>query len=771
MAGRGELGDEGTPCPLFWLALASAAGIGLARLTDVCPLAWLALFVSAGTGAWWGGEKFRAASLGLLVVSVSALWFQARALSLPENHLARLAGEEASEAHLRLEVMEDPVLRQEEGRVVRRDFRARIVAVESPSGWKDSDGRVICKVEDGESEVPAYGDTLEGRGYLSMPDSPDNPGQFDYASWLRSQGILHEFQLKDGDWTVVERGGGWWIKRWSVDFKHHMGRVLAIGLENRPEATGLMSAMLFGFRDGVAEPVEEAFRVTGTMHLFAVSGQNVGIILGMLVLVLRSVGLIRWRWSWLVLPMVLLFCLSTGMQPSAFRAFVMAALVSVGWSLYRPVGLFNLLGAAALFMFVWDPRMLFDLGFQLSFFVLLGIALGSPPLLRLWIRWGEPDPWIPRRLLPWWRLQAEKAWRSVGMVVSVSAAAWLASLPHGLWNFHLFAPIALLANIVVVPLAGAVLALSAVSVVLGSLWSQLALVVNLFNAWILQAMVMIIGTLAAWPGGHAFVGLPWNQPPEGTVRFTVLHDRQASPVVVQMDDRSFLVDPGPPSSWDYVVNPFRRWQGIDAWDAVVLGNGGARRMGSAASLLDRMEVSSWIDSGWRSKSSTQHAWLNRMKEQGKAKTFWRAGDRFEWPGGWKVEVLWPGRDMPWERLEDRGLVFLVSGDKGSVLFAGDISAEVERALLDRGVVLRADVLLQGEHSGSPNLSNDWLEAVCPRVLVRPGRGYQPDRSLDTVFWDDVRRLGIQVHRQDFTGAVTLDFGPEGLKVVPFRKDP
>jgi len=767
MAGRGEYGDEGTPCPLFWLALASAAGIGLARMTGVCPLAWLVLFACAGTGAWWGGEKFRAVSLGLLVVSVSALWFQARALSLPENHLARLAGDEPSEAHLRLEVIEDPVVRQEEGRTVRRDFQARVIAVEDSTGWRESGGWVICKVEEGASGIPAYGDTLEGRGYLSKPGPRENPGQFDYGAWLRGRGILHEFQLKEGDWKTASRGGGWWIKRRAVDFKHHMGRVLSIGLENRPEATGLMSAMLFGFRDGVAEPVEEAFRVTGTMHLFAVSGQNVGIILGMLVLVLRSVGLIRWRWSWLVLPMVLLFCLSTGMQPSAFRAFVMAALVSVGWSLYRPVGLFNLLGAAALFMFVWDPRMLFDLGFQLSFIVLLGIALGSPPLLRLWIRWGEPDPWIPRRLLPWWRLQTEKAWRTVGVVVSVSAAAWVASLPHGLWFFHLFAPVALLANIVVVPLAGAVLALSAVSVVLGSFWSQLALVVNLFNAWILQAMVMIIGTMAAWPGGHAFVGLPWNQPPSGTARFTVLHDRQASPVVVQMDNRSFLVDPGPQAAWDYVVNPFRRWQGIDAWDGVVLGNGGARRMGSATTLLDRMDVSSWMDSGWRSKSSAQHTWLGRMEEKGKAKTFWRAGDRFEWPGGWKVEVLWPGVEMPWERLEDRGLVFLVSGDKGSVLFAGDISAEVERALLDRGVVPRAEVLLQGEHSGSPNLSTTWLEAVHPRVLVRPGRGYQPDRSLDTVFWDDARRLGIQVHRQDFTGAVTLDFGPEGLKVVPF----
>ncbi|MDX6767215.1 MAG: ComEC/Rec2 family competence protein [Candidatus Methylacidiphilales bacterium] len=770
MADEHDVGDRGVPCPLFWMALASAAGILLGHIKAVPPIAWVVFFLPAAGLAWVAGKRWRVVALWMAVGAASALWFQARALSLPPAHLFHQVGLTPTEARLRIEVAEDPVERRARGGgdSTRWEFRARVVGINQSGQWRETDGWVQVRFENPSDPDPAYGDVIEGSGYLAPPRVTMNPGQFDYAAWLRSRGVLYQFYLHGPDAVAVEHGRGSWLLHRAVAFKRHMRRLLNLGLEDRPEPAGLLSAMLFGYRDGMAEPVEEAFRVTGTMHLFAVSGQNVGIILGMLVLVLRTAGLIRWRWSWLVLPLLLLFCLSTGMQPSAFRAFVMAGLVSVGWALYRPVGLFNILGAAALFMFVWDPRILTDLGFQLSFVVLLGLSLLAPPLLRCWVRWGAPDPWIPRRLLPAWRLRVESAWRAVGTVVAVSLAAWLASLPHSIGCFHLFAPVALLANILVVPLAGVVLVLGSVSVAVGSVWGALALLPNLCSARILEFMASAITFLAGVPGGHGFVVLPWDRPPAGAVVMTVLHDGPAAPVVVQAEGRALLLDPGPERTWEYLVDSFRRWQGINEWEAVVLGHGGARRMGSATQILAGVPVREWVDSGWRSRSGVQHRWLAALQEQGKGKRFWRRGDRFSWPGGWTIEVLWPGSEMDLERLEDRGLVFRASGPGGAVLFAGDISAEVERRLLAAGAGLRADVLLQGEHSAGLNLSSAWLEAVRPSVLIRPGRGYQPDHSLDDHFWRDVERLGVRVLQQDDCGAVELRFRPEGLETVPFR---
>jgi competence protein ComEC len=671
---------------------------------------------------------------------------------------------------MRVEVEEDPVVR-EGARGVRREFRASVKAWQEDSGaWVPVQGRVLVRLEGTEPNV-AYGDTLEVEGFAARPEPPANPGQFDYAGWLEGQGIRHVVQVAEGRTMVVERGGGWAVVRWSVAFRHYMQRTLRLGLEEDSmdqEASALMAGMLFGFRDGISEPLKHAFRVTGTMHLFAVSGQNVGIILAMLLLVLQMAGVIRWRWGWLMLPMVLVFCLSTGMEASAFRAFVMAGLATLGWALYRPVGLFNILGAAALVMWVWDPTLALDLGFQLSFCVVMGIGWLAGPLTEAARPWGAPDPWIPQRLVPWWRRQVFALWTLWCGLAAVSVAAWVASLPLTLWHFHLFSPVALLANVIIVPLATVVLVLSALSVTLGALWEGFAAAANGLSALVLRLVIVVVGQLAALPGGHWYVGRPGSGPEGDAVRLTVLHHGQAAPGVVEWQGRAWLLDPGPEAAWRYVTDPFRMFRGIDRWEGVVLSHGGTRRLGSARLVLEEMSVGWWAESGWRSRSRAQHVWLEAMALAQVPKQFWRRGDRLEWAPPIQVEVLHPGREEPGVRLEDRGLVLRMVMHGQRVLWAGDISQETEAELLASGQDVRAEVLVQGEHPVDPGPGRAWLEAVQPRFIIRPGRGYQPDRGLTPEFWADVERLGIRVLRQDRHGAVILDCLPAEVRVRGFR---
>jgi beta-lactamase superfamily II metal-dependent hydrolase len=115
------------------------------------------------------------------------------------------------------------------------------------------------------------------------------------------------------------------------------------------------------------------------------------------------------------------------------------------------------------------------------------------------------------------------------------------------------------------------------------------------------------------------------------------------------------------------------------------------------------------------------------------------------------------------------LVLRLECGAGTVLWAGDAGSSVERALLAIAPGLRADVLVQGEHSAETNLTPEWLAAVRPRVLIRPGRGYQPDKSLSPDFWETARGLEIEVLRLDHTGAVTVDFLPQGPQVRTFLR--
>ena len=124
-----------------------------------------------------------------------------------------------------------------------------------------------------------------------------------------------------------------------------MLKATSLGLQDDPEAAGLIAAMLFGYRDGVGEELRESFRATGTLHLFAVSGQNLAVVAGLLLWILALTGAVKWRWAWATLPVVFLFCLATGMEASAARAFVMTGVLYLGWMMGRPMDPANWLGS------------------------------------------------------------------------------------------------------------------------------------------------------------------------------------------------------------------------------------------------------------------------------------------------------------------------------------------------------------------------------------------------------------------------------------------
>ena len=94
--------------------------------------------------------------------------------------------------------------------------------------------------------------------------------------------------------------------------------------------------MLIGYREEIPADIEQDFRVTGTLHVFAISGQNIAEMAVVAIILLQLCGLVRWRWAWLLAPVVLIYCLLAGSPASAVRATVMALAVLAAWRLGRP---------------------------------------------------------------------------------------------------------------------------------------------------------------------------------------------------------------------------------------------------------------------------------------------------------------------------------------------------------------------------------------------------------------------------------------------------
>src|SRR5260370_36787618 len=122
-----------------------------------------------------------------------------------------------------------------------------------------------------------------------------------------------------------------------------------------------------------------------------------------------------------------------------------------GWSLKRPSNLLNSLATAAFIILVWDPQQLFQASFQLSFFVVLSLALFTPALERVRRRLFQRDPLVPADLRPRRQRSVDPALRHVTAILVTSLSARLGCLPLAAFYFHFFTPVSLLAHLIVLP--------------------------------------------------------------------------------------------------------------------------------------------------------------------------------------------------------------------------------------------------------------------------------------------------------------------------------
>src|SRR5262245_4218257 len=173
------------------------------------------------------------------------------------------------------------------------------------------------------------------------------------------------------------------------------------------------------------------------MHVFAISGLHIALIAGLLVTLLRVFRLPRGWCGFVVLPIIWCYTGVTGWQASAIRSTIMMSVILAGWCLKRPSDLLNSLAGAAVLILVWDPQQLFQASFQLSFCVVLSLALFSPLLDALRARLLAPDPLLPKELLPAWRRWLRGPLDLVTGGFMVSLAAWLGSIPLIAYYFHL----------------------------------------------------------------------------------------------------------------------------------------------------------------------------------------------------------------------------------------------------------------------------------------------------------------------------------------------
>jgi ComEC/Rec2-related protein len=263
--------------------------------------------------------------------------------------------------------------------------------------------------------------------------------------------------------------------------------------------------LLLDWKAPLTDSVEEPFLRAGTYHIFAVDGLRIGLLAAIGLGLLRLLQLPRALCGALVLPALWFYAGLTGWPASAVRAAIMASVVILGWACRRPMDLINSLFAAAIVILLWDPAQLFQPGFQLSFLVVLCIGIVILPqgakALRGWLFQG--DPFLPETMQTRWPDWLYATTSYAVDVFAMSLAAWIASIPLAAYYFHLFTPVSVPANCVVVP-ATALALMSGMGSLLTGAW--LPGLAGLFNnaTWALMKFIIwFSGWAAQWPAGNS----------------------------------------------------------------------------------------------------------------------------------------------------------------------------------------------------------------------------------------------------------------------------
>ncbi|MDR7300957.1 DNA internalization-related competence protein ComEC/Rec2 [Haloactinomyces albus] len=567
-----------------------------------------------------------------------------------------------------------------------------------------------------------------------------------------------------------------------------------------PAATGLLSGLVVGDTSGLPQEVVHEFDTAGLSHLTAVSGANLAIVCGAVLLLLRLV-----RAGPVVSALgagagMLGFVVLAGTEPSVLRAAAMGTITLLALVLGRNRSALPALSAGVIVLLLFSPGLATSAGFALS------VAATAALIV----------------LAPGWSAALHARGVPVGMAeaLAVPTAAHVATAPLVAALSGEISMVAILANLLVGPVVAPATVFGVAATVIAPLWDRGAELCVWLAApelkWVLAVAdhaSAVPGATVEWPsgvsGGLALAGLAavlliglrstrvrwslavlllmlgvvlvppriispaWPAPGWDLVACDV---GQGDSLVLAtgVPGEAVVVDTGPVPG---VTDACLRRLGVERIPLVVLTHLHADHIGGLSGVLDGRAVGAVALGGLREPAWAMEKVRREVRAAGASLVPLSAGHRLRWPA-LQLEVLAPAealaRTASEERANDLSLVLRATTRTTRILLTGDIELRSQSRLLASDRDLRADVL-KVPHHGSRYTIPRFLRAVQPRLaLISVGHGNDYGHPSPLIV-GTLKRGGTRVLRTDRQGDIAVLTGPDGLRTVsrgdPLRPEP
>lgn len=691
--------------------------------------------------------------------------------ALPVHHLARLIPEK-QDASLTGKLIKKPVFKNEKTYLILEADSILLPSAQTPLA---TTGRVTLTVN-----APLLKGLVPGQEYLvrarlSLPEKLATPGVFDYAGYLAAEEIMVKgwvanpifiqpiTPLADShfswDWYFLER------------FRQQFAEFLYANLTL--ENAGLYQALLIGDSSGLSPEVSEMYRATGIMHILAISGSH------LVVVALLTTVFFRFlvsRSSWLLLrlpankialalafPVLFFYTGFAGFQPPVVRALIMTGVFMVAILLDRQWSSLNNLALAAFCILLANPLSIHTASFQLSFAATAAIILVMPQLAAWRSQNDSRTPW-----------QKLRYFLISGLVISF--AAFLATAPLALYHFNRISLVGPITTLLVTPfLCFWTLPLGLLAILIQPFAPMAAVFFLNIGAFGIQ----ISHALTAFLAGLPFSSLWLSTPPIPVLIFScglcilILRARRLLPVlamlvgftlllsgylplpkweanstrvsflsvgngsatvVEQPGHGVILIDGGGSSTGFFnvgerVIAPFLWNRQHRRVEQMILTHAHADHFNGLPWILKRFQPKVL----WLSEINAQEpgfaALLHEAAKAGCQVRVARAGEVLATGNkGFALTclvnlALIEGKDQGGGGKADQnnpnnnGLILRLDNGEHAFLFPGDLERNYEEYVLERGGLLKADVLLMPHHGLGSSGSPRFMEAVKPRYYV------------------------------------------------------
>lgn len=665
----------------------------------------------------------------------------------------------------------------------------------------------LCKLRSDKDELNKFynsiqpGYIIELKGRYSKGRGKRNPGEFDYNNYLKSVGITGIITIDSlSDINLVDNKTNL-LTNTVFQIRKYIDK--QIRTYHTQKTAALLRGLILADRKEIDTDTKVQFINSGVIHVLAVSGLHVGFIaLIFLVLLGRFNIYVR---SVITIIGLIFFMFLTGIPSSVFRATIMAVVIIVAYLTNRSTNIFNSLSLGALIILIINPSEIYFPGFQLSFSAVLSIGIIYPIISKAVYRFKIKS----------------KAIKYLLLFVSVSIAAQIGTLPFTLIYFGKLSLIAPIANLIVIPAIGLIIALAVTTLSISWLLPSIASIYAVTTDFITNVIFSVIHFIGELDFSYTsihnfsvfdtiifylFITLLIYFVQQFKNKFAIsllliltfsdififakldneklLPENQLSVMMIDVgqgdaflmkfpDNKTALIDAGEATFYfdngERVILPLLDYLGIDKIDYGFVSHIDLDHYGGFISLITNDKIKKVFKPSLDSSLQKDIRFEDFLKLKNIPFRYYNS--QILKLGNYRLYFLSNIETNTHYNLSSNdksGILKLVYG-KCSFLFTGDAESRIEKVLVeDYKTFLDVDVLKIGHHGSKSGSSDEFIDATSPGIgLISAGINNKFGHPDQLVLTKLINR-NVRLLRTDELGAVILSTDGKKLDIIDWR---